>query len=263
MIALAAVAVVVAIAAVFVIVKVSTGSSGGSAAGSAPTSGGTRLSAAQYAAVTSPSVTTLAQAAKNYDHESLAYPSKITDHPLSTKGKPEVLYIGAEYCPFCATERWPLILALSKFGTFGGLSEIHSNTSDAGIEHLATLSFYQSGYTSKYLAFKPVEMQNTLGQTLDTPTKSEIALLKKYTGGDIPLVDMDGKFAITSAELDAHLLAGLDQSEIIEQVKAGTSTLAANIDADAGAIISNLCQLTGGRPGNVCSAFPNRIQSPS
>ncbi|HVD63297.1 MAG TPA: DUF929 family protein, partial [Lapillicoccus sp.] len=26
--------------------------------------------------------------------------------PLTTDGKPGVLYVGAEYCPFCAAERW-------------------------------------------------------------------------------------------------------------------------------------------------------------
>src|SRR5581483_1419549 len=36
-------------------------------------------------------------------------------------GRPEVLYIGAEYCPYCASERWSLIAALSRFGSFSGL----------------------------------------------------------------------------------------------------------------------------------------------
>ncbi len=34
------------------------------------------------------------------------------------RGKPEVLFVGAEFCPFCAAERWPLIVALSRFGHF-------------------------------------------------------------------------------------------------------------------------------------------------
>ena len=27
--------------------------------------------------------------------------------PLTLHGKPELLYIGAEFCPVCAVERWP------------------------------------------------------------------------------------------------------------------------------------------------------------
>ena len=49
---------------------------------------------------------------------------------LSTDGKPEVLYIGAEYCPYCAAERWPMVLALSRFGTFHNLRLTHSASGD-------------------------------------------------------------------------------------------------------------------------------------
>ena len=48
--------------------------------------------------------------------QSVSYPS-----PLTKNGLPEVLYVGAEYCPFCAAERWALIVALSKFGSFSKL----------------------------------------------------------------------------------------------------------------------------------------------
>src|SRR5438128_541913 len=45
-------------------------------------------------------------------------------------GRPLVTYIGAEYCPFCAAERWPLIVALSRFGQFSGLQLSQSVADD-------------------------------------------------------------------------------------------------------------------------------------
>ncbi|HEX8036257.1 MAG TPA: DUF929 family protein, partial [Ktedonobacterales bacterium] len=40
-----------------------------------------------------------------------------TAQPLrDPTGKPQILYIGAEYCPFCAAERWSLIVVLGRFG---------------------------------------------------------------------------------------------------------------------------------------------------
>ena len=45
-------------------------------------------------------------------------------------GKPEVLFIGAEYCPFCAAQRWAMVNALSRFGTFTGLTTTHSSSTD-------------------------------------------------------------------------------------------------------------------------------------
>ena len=49
---------------------------------------------------------------------------------LTSGGKPEVLYMGGEYCPYCATERWSLILALDRFGSFSGLEYMQSSSTD-------------------------------------------------------------------------------------------------------------------------------------
>jgi hypothetical protein len=67
-----------------------------------------------------------------------------------------VLYVGAEFCPFCAAERWPLLLALSRFGTFSNLKESHSSAADV-FPNTPTVSFYGSTYESDYVAFTPVE----------------------------------------------------------------------------------------------------------
>ncbi len=56
-------------------------------------------------------------------------PAGIKDQKLTSDGKPDLLYIGAEFCPVCATERWAMYVALSKFGTFSpqpGRSTPHS-----------------------------------------------------------------------------------------------------------------------------------------
>ena len=36
--------------------------------------------------------------------------------------KPIVVYIGADYCPNCAFMRWPLTVALLRFGNYSGLT---------------------------------------------------------------------------------------------------------------------------------------------
>jgi hypothetical protein len=75
---------------------------------------------------------------------------------LTVNGKPELLYMGGEYCPFCAAERWAIAAAVSRFGTPSGLHFIHSSPTDV-YPSTPALSFYKSRYTSKYLAFVPVE----------------------------------------------------------------------------------------------------------
>src|ERR1700722_9312273 len=75
--------------------------------------------------------------------------TRVTGAPLTSNGKPEMLYIGAEYCPFCAAERWAMAVALSRFGTFTGVNGIHSSPTDYA-PNTPTLTFYKSTYTSKY-----------------------------------------------------------------------------------------------------------------
>ena len=60
----------------------------------------------------------------------LGLPKPINGKAIEVDGKPGVLYIGAEYCPFCATERWAMVNALGRFGTFSGLKITNSSTTD-------------------------------------------------------------------------------------------------------------------------------------
>ena len=80
----------------------------------------------------------------------------ISGAALTSDGKPQIFYDGAEYCPFCAAARWGMVVALSRFGTFSGLKTIHSSTTD-NPANIPTWSFHGATYTSKYITFTPVE----------------------------------------------------------------------------------------------------------
>ena len=84
-------------------------------------------------------------------------------------GKPIVFYMGAEYCPFCAAERWPMIVALSRFGTFQNLSTTSSSSTDT-YPNTPTFTFHGSTYSSKYIDFQPKEIQSDAGVPLETLT---------------------------------------------------------------------------------------------
>src|SRR5579863_2688374 len=65
--------------------------------------------------------------------------------PLTFDGKPEMLYYGAEYCPYCAAERWAMVAALARFGTFSNLGTTASSSSDV-FPNTRTFTFYKSSY---------------------------------------------------------------------------------------------------------------------
>ena len=206
-----------------------------------------------------------------------ATPKAVTNGtPLTANGKPEMLYMGAEYCPYCAAERWAMINALSRFGTFSGLSTIHSAAANGAGQaepypNTPTWTFHGSTYTSKYLTFTPVESETNIpdkasgGYTaLETPTKDQTALLTKYdvppyvpsgSEGAIPFIYFGGKYIIAGASYSPQVLAGLSWSKIASEVKNNPSSdVAKAVVGTANYITAAICKMTGNQPASACTS---------
>ncbi len=187
----------------------------------------------------------------------------ISGAPLTSGGKPEVLYMGAEYCPYCATERWALVEALSRFGTFTGLRGIHSSGTDV-YPSTPTLTFYSAHYTSKYLTFSPVETQGlTEGSTLQTPTSQQDALFRKYDSppyitatetGAIPFIDLGGKYLIHGAQYNPQVLQGKTWSEVAAALSDKSTAIGQGAGGAANILTATVCKLTNNQPSSVCSS---------
>jgi thiol-disulfide isomerase/thioredoxin len=180
---------------------------------------------------------------------------------LTIHGKPELLYMGGQYCPFCAAERWVIAAAVSRFGTLSGLHFIHSSPTDV-YPSTPTLSFYKSHYTSKYLAFVPVEWYGEKADPrtpfqhvyLQHPTRQEAALFKKYAGGSFPFVDIGNRYLLPEAQYVPAALAHLSWAQVAAAVRDPSSAAGKDIDGAANMITSAICQLTHGQPRNVCNS---------
>lgn len=184
-------------------------------------------------------------------------PKVVTGTPLTAGGKPLVLYLGAEYCPYCAAERWPLIQALSRFGTFSNLSTTTSATEDI---HPSTPSFTFHGaeYTSKYLTFQGRELYTNERRggsyvPLDQPTAQDRALLNTY-GNAFPLLDMAGRYVVVGSSYDPTVLHGHSWQDIATALSNPNDPVARGIDGAANVMTAALCDITGGQPTTVCSA---------
>jgi hypothetical protein len=180
---------------------------------------------------------------------------------LTKGGKPELLYMGGKYCPFCAAERWAIAAAVSRFGTLSGLSFIHSSPTDV-YPSTPTLSFEKSHYTSKYLAFVPVEWygEKTDPHTpfghvyLQHPTPQQAALFAKYAGGSLPFVDIGNKYLVPQAQYLPADLANLSWAQVAAAMHDPSSTVGKDIDGAANMITAAICKLTHGQPRSVCTS---------
>jgi hypothetical protein len=174
-------------------------------------------------------------------------------------GKPLITYIGAEYCPYCAAERWALAVALSRFGTLSNLSGTHSSSSDV-YPDTQTLSFYGSSYSSPYVGFESVEefTNQAVGsgyQSLQSPTTAQTALADKYDPqGSIPFIDIGNRYVITGASYSPQVLAGLSRAQIAADLSDPSSPVAQAIDGTANYITAAISVVTGGQPSSVANS---------
>jgi Domain of unknown function (DUF929) len=191
--------------------------------------------------------------------------------PLTLTGKtPSVMYYGAEYCPYCAAERWAMVVALARFGTWHGLSTTASGLLDGDY---STFSFRRATLDSRYVHFAPIEActnevdpkaANCSGYgVLQTPSRAEQKVLTTYaaprfvpddTGGiAFPYVDVDNRVLFSGSTYQPTVLTGLSQSEIAGTLTDPTNPVTESIVGTANYITAAVCSGTGGIPRSVCT----------
>jgi thiol-disulfide isomerase/thioredoxin len=184
--------------------------------------------------------------------------TKVTGPPLTSNGKPEMLYIGAEYCPYCAATRWSMAVALSRFGTLSTpLHGIHSSSSDV-YPNTATLTFYKTGYNSKYLAFTPVENE-TINKTLLQPTTAQQnQVWARYepdpTQRGYPFISFGNKYVLKAPIYDPAVLKGLTWSQIASDMHNPSSPVAQGVLGGANYMTAAICKMTNNQPASICTA---------
>jgi hypothetical protein len=258
------VVVVIAIVVAFVVIKIS-GNNTGSSSGSSGGVGGTVLPASVAKDITGVPASTLNTVGVGSvpsfmtAYENGAPPlTKISGSSLTSGGKPEMLYIGAEFCPFCGAERWAMAVALSRFGTFTTpLAGIHSSSTDTD-PNTPTLTFYKAKYSSPYLVFTPVENENRDRGPLQNTTSQQQGLWAKYDTTDgtqgFPFIDFGNKYVLRTPTYDPSVLAGMTWAEVAAALHNPSSAVAQGADGSANLITAAICKMTGGKPGNVCTA---------
>jgi thiol-disulfide isomerase/thioredoxin len=180
---------------------------------------------------------------------------RVSGSPLTgPNGHPEVFYMGAEYCPYCAAERWPMIIALSRFGTFSGLKTTSSSSTDI-YPNTPTFTFHGATYTSQYVDFVSVETTDRNQNPLESPTAAQQALVNSFdSSGSIPFVDFANRDAFSGAMYLPDVLSGMSWKAVADSLAQPTSPQAKAILGSANLITAAVCKLTADQPATVCSS---------
>jgi hypothetical protein len=245
--------VVVIVVVAFIVFKANQKPAGstGSGSGSSTSATGTVLPPAVMRDVASVPAAVLNTVGPGSVPKLVATPvANISGAPLTANGKPEMLYIGAEFCPYCAAMRWSMAIALSKFGTLSNVHGIHSSPTDAD-PNTPTLTFYKSRYSSPYLVFTPVENENVDHALLQKPTAAQEQVWAKYDANSYPFIDVGGKYMITII-YDPAVLAGKTWSQIAAALHDPASPIAQGAVGAANYLTAAICKTTGNTPASAC-----------
>ena len=186
-------------------------------------------------------------------------PSPVNGKPLTRNGKPVMIYLGAEYCPYCAAQRWAIVTALARFGTFSHLGATRSSSIDV-YPSTPTFSFHGSTFTSPYLVLSAVETNsnkivNQHYAPLDQPTAEQIKAYNTYNSSNaIPFVDIANRYVVTGASYDPVVLKGLTMTQIAAAVRNPNSPVSEAVLGTANGVTAAICSQTGGKPADVCSS---------
>jgi Domain of unknown function (DUF929) len=179
-------------------------------------------------------------------------------------GHPEFFFVGYEWCPFCATESWAILNALSRFGTFSNLSQYRTYEGN-----IASIGFYQSIYTSRFVDFVPVELEgnvhNIWGQwvTVQSVRPDQEQLYNRYNSSKylpysnaLPFIDLDNQYLLQGGFNPAILQNASHQSLSYEEIASSLTTIsspiARNILGTANYLTAGICTVTDQQPESVC-----------
>jgi len=179
------------------------------------------------------------------------YPTVIDDNALVINGKVGVVYISADFCPYCAINRWGLIIALMRFGNFTGLQYMQSGASPEIYPSTSTFTFSNSSYSSSNIYFDAVETASVNGSSLGTPDALQTSLLKKYDkGGSIPFTDFGNRSVLVGSVASPQSLQGSDWTQIIAQLNNTNSPISQSVIGSANIFTAYICRTGLGGIGN-------------
>ena len=178
---------------------------------------------------------------------------------LDSNGKPMVVFVGAEYCPFCAAERWSMVMWLSRFGTFKNLSEIMSSSTDVD-PNTNTFSFYKSSYSSPNIVFSSNEIEDRNQQPLQSMSAQVTKIFTTYDttpwtsqSGQFPFIDIGGVFTLYTTSYDPVLLKGLSWGQIAAKLSNPSDPVTKAIVGNANILTAATCIATSNQPSSVCT----------
>jgi thiol-disulfide isomerase/thioredoxin len=176
---------------------------------------------------------------------------EVSKDAMRRSGKLLVFFMGAEYCPYCAAERWSIVRGLQKFGQWDGLKQTISAARDEPFLNLPTYDFTKATYTSPHIEFVAREVKDREFKPLQKLLKTEEKLVRKFNPKkEIPFLLVGGRFMQIGPGFTPKIFIGHTFRQTETELKKVESEIRKTIDDEANIIAALLC--VSGLPPELC-----------
>ena len=146
------------------------------------------------------------------------------------------------------------------------LGQVFARSVLSALSALDTWTFYRSAYSSKYLAFVPVETRSNIPTSHSTQsapsytrlqklTPAQQAIFTKYDRSNaVPFLDFGNRFMLLGSSFSPGVLVHQSWSQIAAALRHPRSATGEAILGTANYITAAICALTGDQPASACTA---------
>jgi len=176
---------------------------------------------------------------------------EVSKDTIRRGGKIFVFFLGAEFCPYCAAERWAVVRSLQKFGQWDGLKQTISAARDQPFLNLPTYDFTKATYNSPHIEFVAREIKDREFKPLQKLLKTEEKIVRKHNSKkEIPFLLIGGRFMQVGSGFPPKIFIGHTFRQTETELKKVESEIRKTIDEEANVISALLC--LSGLPPELC-----------
>ncbi len=176
---------------------------------------------------------------------------EVSKDTMRRGGKLFVFFMGAEFCPYCAAERWAIVRSLQKFGQWDGLKQTISAARDEPFLNLPTYDITKATNTSPHIDLVAREIKDREFNPLQKLLKTEEKLLRKFNPKkEIPFLLIGGRFSQIGSGFTPKIFIGHTFRQTETELKKVESEIRKTIDDEGNIISALLC--VSGLPPELC-----------
>lgn len=179
----------------------------------------------------------------------------VTDQPFKrSSGKSLVYFMGAGFCPFCAAERWAIVMALERFGKWEGIVEDKSAGQDEKYLNVPTFNLARARYSSEHIEFAGKETADRNFEPLQELDDSDFEILDMYNPDQmIPFLLVDGQYMQVGTGFSPEMIQNMSHEQVRTELSNPESVIGKAIREEIDNITALACKSIKGA-GDACSS---------